>query len=86
MAPQRHSEAPRSAGCWEEGLEAEDGSGGSWTQSPSGEGFARLLLVTLTAESARLTHNFDQNYTERRSVLRVSGLHVTEETEGHFVL
>lgn len=40
----------------------------------------------LKADSALLTHNFDQNYTERQSVLGVSGLYVTQETEGHFVL
>ena len=40
---------------------------------PSGEGFARLLLIMLKADSAFLTHNFDQNYIERQSVLGVSG-------------
>lgn len=38
---------PSSAGCWEGGLEAEDGSGGRRIQIPAvrGEGFTRLLLI-----------------------------------------
>lgn len=50
--------APSSAGCWEGGLEdAEDGSGGSWTQIPAvrGEGFTRLLLIALNADSVLLS-------------------------------
>lgn len=42
---------------------------------PSGEGFTRFLLFMLKADSALLTHNFNQNYIGRRSVLCVAGVH-----------
>lgn len=48
---------PSSAGGWQGGLEAGDGSGDSWIPIPAvrGEGFTRLLLIALNAGSGLLT-------------------------------
>lgn len=48
---------PSSAGGWQGGLEAGDGSGDSWIPIPAvrGEGSTRLLLIALNTHSGLLT-------------------------------